>query len=83
MEDDEEEKGETSSRVFAAWSRAEFGCDGNVIDWHRVPIGILPGQSLTFSSLDLPETVDEFDDGVCVEDLPSLSSYWHEDEGIE
>lgn len=80
MEGEEEE---TSSLVIAAWSRAEFGRDGNVIDWRRVPIGILPGQSLTYNSLDLPETVDDFFDGVCVEDLPSLSSYWHEDEGIE
>ena len=49
-----------------------------VVDWSRVPIGILPGQALTAHSLDLPDFVDSPSDGADVSDLPTLSYHWHE-----
>jgi len=50
-----------------------------VVDWSRVPIGILPGQALTAHSLDLPDFVDSLSDGADVSDLPTLSYHWHEE----
>lgn len=61
-----------------AWEKAAIGCDGNAIDWTRVPIGVLPGQALTIHSLDLPEDIGKLDHGVSPSDLPNLNYHWHE-----
>jgi len=52
----------------------------SAVDWSRVPIGVLPGQSLTVSSLDLPDCVDALHFGVESVDLPTLTYHWHEEE---
>jgi len=52
----------------------------DAVDWSRVPIGVLPGQSLTASSLDLPDCVDSLHFGVESVDLPALAYHWHEEE---
>ena len=79
MEGEKEEEDKFSPRI-SAWEKTEIGRDGNAIDWTRVPIGILPGQALTVHSLDLPETVDELNYGVCPTALPTLTYHWHEGE---
>ena len=52
----------------------------SAVDWSRVPIGVLPGQTLTVSSLDLPDCVDALHFGVESVDLPTLTYHWHEEE---
>jgi len=80
-EEEEEEAGDgRKSPRTCAWEKAEIGRDGNVIDWSRVPIGILPGQALTVHSLELPESVDQSIFGVSSSDLPTLTYRWHEGE---
>merc|ERR1739838_678940 len=75
-EEDDDEKEEEEQSRGGEWEKVRIGRAGDAIDWSRVPIGILPGQTLAVHSLELPEFVDQVKFGADVLDLPTLSYHW-------
>jgi len=48
-------------------------------NWSKVPLGILPGQTLTYHSLELPTFLDELNCRTVEGDIPTLSYCWQDD----